>query len=423
MSDFADKIELVKESMDRLINCPCAKPFLMPVNVKNKEYYENISCPISLNQIMEKILLNRYEKLSQWKNDMYLIAKNACSYNGKNSYFAIMANRLVELFDKEYENILKNSEKYWLESFELLNRKMMNMYNFIPEPIKKASFLEKLILQNSNKKPKHNSNNTDNSNPTFHDNIKIIKYDEYEPFCPVPNDIVQVETVEEELIEELDDLFYKPIYYDEGINKYSKTFGDSSEAEPMFIVDFRDEIQMNCVPKKTDVDPKPRVENETENVPIDKKPRNHRVQPKSNKNDSLRQQIQKQSKNISNDTGDDTPPKPIPPPPSPPPPPPPPPSPPPPLPSPPPAEPNEPPKSNNDISEHDMLLFITACSMLDTRYDAIKMARIINSHQPDIDLSDCTPAIDLRHLNKDTLFHLIKYTKKQLKLNGNEYPS
>lgn len=70
-----------------------------------------------------------------------------------------------------------------------------------------------------------------------------------------------------------------------------------------------------------------------------------------------------------------------------------------------------------------MLLFITACSMLDTRYDAIKMARIINSHQPDIDLSDCTPAIDLRHLNKDTLFHLIKYTKKQLKLNGNEYPS
>ena len=371
--------------MDRLIRQPCAMPFLIPVDFNNTEYYENVSNPISLNQIMENILLNKYSRLTQWKNDMYLIAKNATSFNGKNSFYSIMGNRLIELFDKEYNNIIKNTKDYWFENFDKFYKKMNDIDKVIPDVFKYTFLMEKLIIKATNEEHLERSNDYKICNPNFTSNVKKNITNYLTPFLPVnKEETSNVTTENQDDPNDITQLLYNPIYYDDELDKYSDIFGNYYKKKNMFVIDFKDSILQNV---STKIEQITRTKSE---IGVKKQ----RGRPRSNKNGPPIQRKQKQTKpKICDDI---------------------------------PIEHNESDDSQefyNSITEHDINIFISASSILDTQQDAIKMARIIKKYHPKIDLSDNVPAIDLHQLGKRTIYQLIKYTQKRFDEIKMDYPS
>jgi hypothetical protein len=116
-------IEKLKEFLEAIIKHPISGMFLEPVDPEKDgclDYFDVIKNPMDLGTIKNKLMENVYKTVQEFKQDLYLIIRNAKTYHGKESYIAVAANELERIISKigvdnnvgmSIEKIKKQTEK------------------------------------------------------------------------------------------------------------------------------------------------------------------------------------------------------------------------------------------------------------------------------------------------------------------------
>ncbi|OHT16875.1 Bromodomain containing protein [Tritrichomonas foetus] len=89
-------LRLTKQMMEY----PCAKCFLEPVDPDEVEYLRVIKSPQDLTSILSRLENNQYKSVDLWEQDVNLIWYNAEKFNGSHSYIFILASALAKRFSK-----------------------------------------------------------------------------------------------------------------------------------------------------------------------------------------------------------------------------------------------------------------------------------------------------------------------------------
>ena len=144
-----EKAQKITESIAQL---PCAGPFRNPVPEEEGElYYKKIKDPVDLSSILGRILLQEYQYVSDWQNDMHHILKNSRTYNGPSSVITSLAETMINKFDKMCIANFPITLGQWIKSFRYLSRKLHNLYEdeTMPKSIEAASLISGTIYQQS----------------------------------------------------------------------------------------------------------------------------------------------------------------------------------------------------------------------------------------------------------------------------------
>merc|ERR1712157_250233 len=97
--------------MFRLFNHSESEPFRNPVNQNQiSHYYEVIKKPMDLNQMLQKINEHLYEGINSFVYDFHLIISNCHKFNGLETYFCSMANKLEHHFENYKEEFFQKND-------------------------------------------------------------------------------------------------------------------------------------------------------------------------------------------------------------------------------------------------------------------------------------------------------------------------
>ena len=388
-TEFTPEVsQLAIEIMDRVIQHPCATPFLYPVSEKFREYYEYVRCPIDLSTIRTNLLLNKYSKLNEWRQKLLLIASNTAEFYGKGSFSAILANCLVEVFNKEYDKVFSHSTKKWKEKFDHLNLKFEKILEKHPFQCSKimTDSLRSIRPAPFSLDPSVNYQNNSISKP-----INIYQFS-FDPFQPTFLSQPTIEDSKQEKEEQINiSLYiYQPLYYNERLFKYNRLLDgpqheeeEPEKEEPEF-QELDDDFQDDIPPSP------PSPETVNPNVKL-RRPKNNKSVV-SQKRQKRKYTSKKDYEYYFTSSSEE--------------------------------EPSDSPiEFTQTIEPHDYQLFMYAASMLETQRDAISMAKIIQENEEDIDLSDTTPIVNLKMLKEQTIISLINFTKKRFRELGFVYPT
>ncbi|KAI0240465.1 Transcription initiation factor TFIID subunit 1 [Lamellibrachia satsuma] len=97
---------------DRLRTVPNGNVFHQPVNKKFvKDYYDVIKKPMDLTTLLKNVNSQMYKTREAFYEDVELIYKNSCAYNGKESQFTQTAERFMEVcvqaLSEQEENLVQ----------------------------------------------------------------------------------------------------------------------------------------------------------------------------------------------------------------------------------------------------------------------------------------------------------------------------
>ncbi|KAK8852461.1 hypothetical protein M9Y10_017437 [Tritrichomonas musculus] len=125
--------------LENLIDKPCAKPFVNPIDDKEEGcelYYKRIKSPIFLSTIQEKLLTNEYSSLDDIKHDISVIIKNTERFFGKNNYQSSMAHEMEKQFSRLIEKEEYNDQKVWITKIAELQERVENIIQNAPPIVK-----------------------------------------------------------------------------------------------------------------------------------------------------------------------------------------------------------------------------------------------------------------------------------------------
>ena len=93
--------------MRKLMNMPCARMFVNPVDKQQApDYDQRISEPICLEDIRRKLKERKYRRVKEWDSDMRLVLKNAREYNGRASLVSLLCEVMIKMCEKLRNNYL-----------------------------------------------------------------------------------------------------------------------------------------------------------------------------------------------------------------------------------------------------------------------------------------------------------------------------
>lgn len=125
--------------LENLIDRPCAKPFVNPIDDKEEGcelYYKRIKNPIFLSTIQEKLLTNEYTDLNDIKHDISVIVKNTERFFGKLNYQSSMAHEMEKQFNHLIEKEEYNNQKIWISKIVELQEKVEKVIRDAPPIVK-----------------------------------------------------------------------------------------------------------------------------------------------------------------------------------------------------------------------------------------------------------------------------------------------
>ena len=77
-----ERREICLNITKKMMNYPCAKCFLEPVDPSEREYLEIIKSPQDLTSILSRLENSNYQTVDSWEQDVNLIWYNAEKFNG-----------------------------------------------------------------------------------------------------------------------------------------------------------------------------------------------------------------------------------------------------------------------------------------------------------------------------------------------------
>lgn len=125
-------LDITKKMMDY----PCAKCFLEPVDPSEKEYLAIIKSPQDLTSILSRLENSNYQTVDSWEQDVNLIWYNAEKFNGSNSYIFILASQLAKRFNNIKKAIDIERLENWTKLFYKLEAQLDSLMKSSPPPAK-----------------------------------------------------------------------------------------------------------------------------------------------------------------------------------------------------------------------------------------------------------------------------------------------
>lgn len=120
----------------KMMDYPCAKCFLEPVDPSEKEYLEIINTPQDLTSILSRLENSLYKTVDAWEQDVNLIWYNAEKFNGSDSYIFILASQLAKRFNKLIKVIDIEKVEYWMKYFYELEAHLDSLMKSSPPKTK-----------------------------------------------------------------------------------------------------------------------------------------------------------------------------------------------------------------------------------------------------------------------------------------------
>ena len=108
---------------------PISKFFLNPVDPiadQAPDYFEKIKKPMDLSKVLKNLKSDSYNSISEWKEDMNLIWKNAMHYNPKETLLYSIAKELSETFKDLSDDICISENEIWWNHIVKMNKKLQD---------------------------------------------------------------------------------------------------------------------------------------------------------------------------------------------------------------------------------------------------------------------------------------------------------
>lgn len=136
------------EIMDRLMERPCAKLFLTPVDPvaeKLDNYYSIIKHPVDLSLIRNNLEEDKYSGVTNWANDMSYIWGNAEKLNGKDSPVYVLAAELRRAFRKEHKKLKGQRIQKWTKIVSSLKDKLDGTLDTPPDIVSPYAIISEMV--------------------------------------------------------------------------------------------------------------------------------------------------------------------------------------------------------------------------------------------------------------------------------------
>lgn len=125
--------------LEDLINRPCAKPFINPIDDTEpgyENYYKRIKSPVFLSTIQEKLLTNEYTDIEDMNHDISILVKNTERYHGKTDVRTAMAHGMQKYFYRLFQEKALLNSKNWISRVTELQEKVDNLVQNAPPVLK-----------------------------------------------------------------------------------------------------------------------------------------------------------------------------------------------------------------------------------------------------------------------------------------------
>ena len=136
MSNFNEKCYRITQI---LLDHPVSKLFSHRIDEiidQAPGYYEIIKNPMDLGTIMEKVENGMYKNMKEWISDVNLVWSNSILYNTENSYIAIAAHHLQDIFKKELIRSGGSSPSEWMTMCNRYYLEIKKQMQSSPKPLK-----------------------------------------------------------------------------------------------------------------------------------------------------------------------------------------------------------------------------------------------------------------------------------------------
>jgi hypothetical protein len=113
--------------MEKLFSRPVAQMFLNapdPEADKCADYFEQISRPMSLNMIQNKLQENEYESVQEWKADVELVWSNSLLYNRQSPILLAITRDLQKQFHEQTRNLSDSYRDTWKQELVQLHQEL-----------------------------------------------------------------------------------------------------------------------------------------------------------------------------------------------------------------------------------------------------------------------------------------------------------
>lgn len=105
---------------EKLLTWPICTPFVLmdnPEPVDSPSFYTKMKDkPISLYEVKINLIINKYNSVQDWENDINSIWSKAKSYYGTGSIYYAMATEASNWFKNKMENIRKIQKEEYLRN-------------------------------------------------------------------------------------------------------------------------------------------------------------------------------------------------------------------------------------------------------------------------------------------------------------------
>lgn len=98
-----------------------------PIRDKAPDYLEKVRKPMDLTTISRKLENRKYKEIKEWKEDLYLIAKNAIEYNGKKKPIGVVALELKSLLRKYVDGFREDGSPLWFNELNIIRTSIKDM--------------------------------------------------------------------------------------------------------------------------------------------------------------------------------------------------------------------------------------------------------------------------------------------------------
>lgn len=145
---MTEMLKICKEITEELRKYPCAKIFNEPVKSDAQgaqNYYKKVKNPQDLGTIYKRLENGEYTDIKTWEKDINAVCQNAELYNGRDSYYAVVAHQMTKHFKKLKRRLDIMKISGWMKCMYLLREKLDRMLLSPPSsvgtifPIRKPS--------------------------------------------------------------------------------------------------------------------------------------------------------------------------------------------------------------------------------------------------------------------------------------------
>lgn len=137
------ELQFCQDFLIKLNKNPLTSCFREPVDTqKYPQYLRMIEKPMDLHTVSQKLKNNSYFKIDEWKDDIFLIWKNAQKFNDPNNLVYKISVTLQKKCERAFENIPKSNLDQWI-------RKMQKIQHKIGEVLTINPTISELVPENS----------------------------------------------------------------------------------------------------------------------------------------------------------------------------------------------------------------------------------------------------------------------------------